>query len=285
MLASISDYLQVWEAYELFPTILVCLAAWLLGGGYLFQKILGPRTQRRKYPLSRGVLISLLSGMGGGISFIALYFIANAIAPNESDPYSLPINWFGVIVGAIGYFISAGLVVISMHKIPIVEIIKGSVLPLLLPVLIGILILGSSFYLFSYTRVQVVRKQNLQKYDTYLAMDKIYKALNSKKFQTGRVATSLEELVTENYLQPEDLRSPANPKGRGFFYNGNSTTTDSSSRELLLCDYKENFKGQGRIVLYCNGFPEFLTEIGFQTCLEKPENRSFAAALEMAERK
>lgn len=285
MLASIGDYLQAWEAYELFPILAVVLFVWLVGGGYLFQKILGKRTDRRKYPLKHGILVSLLCGAGGVVSALALYFIVKTIVPVKPGPDAIPINWFGVVLGAIGYFTVSYLIVFSMDKLSAKETLQASFVPIITPVLVGVLVVGPSFYLLSYKRVQAERSRQRLIYDTAVLMNKVYNALEKRKLQTGRSASSLEELVTENYLEPKDIRSPANPKGRGFFFNGDSTTTVSSSRKILLCDYEENFGDKGRTVLYCGGYPEFLSRASFQARLQEAENRKFAQALEAAEKK
>lgn len=280
MLAAAGDYLKVWQL----PLMAVVMMVWLVGGGYLFQKILRKRTELRKYRLGQGVLVSLLSGAGGGMAAIALYFIGKTIIPVEPNPLKAPICWFGVGLGVPGYFLVAYLVVFSMHKLSAGETLKASILPIVGPVVFGALVMGVSFY-FSAKSVQADRKHLIKEGETRNAMKMIHNALERKMLQTGLPAESLEQLVKDGYLEPEVIQSPANPKGRGFFYNGDRPTTDKDSKTILLCDYAENFGDKGRVVLYTSGSMDFLSPVSFESRLKQTENQRFAKALEEAEKK
>ncbi|MBN1942095.1 MAG: hypothetical protein JW849_02260 [Phycisphaerae bacterium] len=284
MLAALGDYLKAWGPV-LFLTLLIALLLWLVGGGYLFQRILGKRTERRRYSLGQGVLVSLLSGAGGGFAAFALYFIGRTIFPVEPDPMKLPICWIGVGLGIAGYLISAYLIVLAMHKLSVGETLKASFVPIVGPLLIGGVITGASFYFFSFKSVLAERRFFRHQSLTIIAVDKIYKSLERRVLQTGKATDSLETLVKENYLTPEDIQSPINSKGRGFFYTGERTSKNPNSQKILLCDYAENFGEKGRVVLYAGGNIEFLTPQAFQSRLDQVENRRFAKALEEAEKK
>lgn len=280
MLASAMEYIRPeWEGVILVISFFV----WLLGGGYLFQKILGKKTGDRRYSFGRGVMVSLLSGAAGGLAVLMLYYIGNAIAPPEPGPEKIPISWLGLILAAIGYFPVAYIVVFSMHKLSAKKTLAGSFLAIALPVLFAGVALGISFP-FSAKSLQDKRKLWTLQAITMNRMSNIHKTLERNILQTGKVPLSLQELVSQGVLEPEDITSPANPKGRGFFFKSSQPVTDQASREFMICDYKENFGDKGRTVLYRGGYVEFLTEASFQARLRQPENQDFAKALEAAEK-
>ena len=280
MLAAAGEYFQPWQL----PLFAVFLFAWLVGGGYLVQVIIGPRTEQRKYTLGRGILVSFLSGAGGGFAALALYKIGSAIFPIEPDPLKLPICWPGFIAGIIGFLVVAFLIVFAMHKMPLGKTISASIIPIGAPLLLGAVLAGVSIH-FSAKIVQAERRHMMRVNETIMVLSKLYKALEDTTLRTGRPPATLEELVEKSPLEDEDIQSPVNPKGRGFFFNGGRTTTDRDSRRILLCDYVENFPGKGRAVLYEGGSIEFLPTDSFQTRLNQTENRAFAKALQEAEGK
>lgn len=281
MLASAMDYIRPeWEGV----IITISFFVWLLGGGYLFQKILGKKLEIRKYSFGKGVMVSFLSGAGGGMAFILLYYIGLSISPPEPNPEAIPISWLGLIMAVIGYFPVAYLVVLSMHKAPAKKILTGSILPIVIPILFGAVALGVSLP-FSAKSLREKRLVLTLQAITINKLKHIYDTMNRHVLQTGKVPNSLQELVDQGVLEPDAIVSPADPKGRGFFYNGDKPMTDLSSRELFICDFPENFKGEGRVVLYRGGYMEYLPEASFQARLKQKENQSFARSLETAEKK
>lgn len=280
MLAAAGDYFQPWQL----PLILLVIVAWLVGGGFLFQKILGRRVDRRRYSLGRGMLVSLLSGGGGGFAALALYFIGKTILPVEPDPLRPPISWLGVWLGIPGYFVVAYLIVYAMHKLTAADTFKAALVPVVSPFLFGGVVMGTSFY-FTAQNVREERK-HLQRVGLELqAAMRIYNALERKMLQTGKPAESLEELVQGNYLTAEELKSPVHPEGRGFFYTGARPVKDRESRTVILCSYVENFGDRGRAIIYAGGAYEFLAPEAVQARLDQPENRRFGKALQAAEKK
>jgi hypothetical protein len=171
-----------------------------------------------------------------------------------------------------------------MHHLSAKKIFTTSILPIVLPILFAGVALGISFP-FSVKSLQAKRKLLTLQAITINRMLSIHKSLENKMLQTGRVPQTLEELVSEKALQPDVIQSPANPKGRGFFYNGGKPIADLYSREILLCDYAENFGEEGRTILYRGGYAEFLPPASFQARLRQAENLEFAKALESAEKR
>ena len=280
MLASAIEYIRPeWEGVILIISFFV----WVLGGGYLFQKTLSKATNNRKYSFGRGVLVSFLSGAAGGISSILLYYIGLSISPPEPNPEAIPISWLGLILAVIGYFPVTYLVVLSMYKLSAKQTLTASVLPILLPVLFAGVALGISFP-FSAKSLQAKRKLWTLQAMTMNKLSYIHKTMDRNILQTGKIPLSLQELVSQGVLEPDSVVSPANPKGRGFFYNGGKPISDLASREIFICDYKDNFGDKGRTVLYRGGYVEFLTETSFQARLRQSENKDFAKALDAAEK-
>lgn len=281
MLASALEYIRPqWEG----PIIIVCILVWLLVGGYLFEKILGKRTDRRKYSFGRGVLVSFLSGAGGGMSALMLYFIGSTIFPVALISETFPVNWLGMILGIPGFFCIAYLIVFSMHNLSAKETLTTSILPIVLPFLFALVAMSISLP-FSAKSLQEKRELYRLKMLTKYKMNHIHNLLVDNVLKTGKVPFSLDELVAQKILDPEFLKSPANPNGRGFFYHRGKAISDLTSREIFICDYAENFGDKGRTVLYRGGYVEFLPKASFRARLKQPENRRFAEALEEAEKK
>lgn len=280
MLAAASDYFQIWHI----PLIVVFLFGWIVGGGYLVQVVVGKKTERRKYTLGQGILVSFLSGAGGGFAAMALYMIGKTIFPPEPDPMKLPICWPGLVAGVIGYLVVSFLVLFSMHKLSVSETLSASIIPLGAPLALGILI---AWVAFIFTNPIVIAKrehvENIKK--TARVLGTIYKTLEQTTLRTGRAPETLEELVEKSVLEKKSIQSPVNPQGRGFFFNGGRTTNDPDSRRILICDYVENFGNKGRTVLYANRDIKFLTPEAFLTLLSQTENQKFSKALQAAESK
>ena len=106
-----------------------------------------------------------------------------------------------------------------------------------------------------------------------------------RNYYSSGLPQRLQELVDKNYLSAEDLRSPANPAGQGFFYHKPARLTSRAERkhQMMICDFRDNFGDEGRTVLFSNGDTQFLSPSAFRGVLHKEENREFAEALRKTE--
>lgn len=278
MLANVSDYLAVWQL----PVMAIVLFGWLVGGGYLFQLTLSKATENRRFKFAKGVQVSLLAGMAGGLSAFIMYLVGNNLI--HSGGGGIPISIPGVILAVIALLGMSVLTVWAMFPLSLSQTARAAILPIggvfLLIVLAGVGV-GIPTY---YTRqANIQQAQNINA--TIEQFDRIYRAMIRKG--RDQPPASLKELVDLEYIEPETLISPTNPQGPGFFYHQPEVIEPPSadSQKVLMCDYRQNFSGMGRTVLYHNSVIHFLPETTFQGLMMEPVNREFAKALQQAESK
>jgi hypothetical protein len=276
VLANVSDYLAIWQL----PVMAIVLFGWLVGGGYLFQRTLSKATDNRRFKFAKGVQVSLLAGLAGVFSAFIMYLVGNnLILPGEADmPVSIP----GVILAVIALLVMSVLTVWAMFPLSFGQTARACALPIG-SVFLLILVAGTGVGIPTY----YTREANIRQADNINAtigqVNRIYLAM----IRNGRdqPPASLQELVKLEYIEPETLISPANPDGPGFFYHQPDVIEPPSpdSQKVLMCDFRDNFNGKGRTVLYHNSVIHFLPETSFQSLMMDPVNREFAKALQKAE--
>jgi hypothetical protein len=277
MLAAVGEYFQIWQV----PIILLLVFGWIFGGGYLFQVMLVRKTGNRRIKLGHGILVSLLSGMAGVIASFALISLGRALFPIKPGDFPIPV--VGIVFSIIGFLVVAYLVVFAMHQLSATRTIA-----VCLPSIAGIFLLAAILLpitgYFTYQKVRDTRRQKAKIEATSEHFQMIYKAL--MQHGPSKPPVSLTDLVQEKLLPKGALISPANPSGRGFFYYPSRLAIQrDEDKKLLACDYRENFGGQGRTVLYTDGDKQFLEPSAFQAALGDSWNADFAKALQEAESK
>ncbi len=272
MLANQYGLFQIWQL----PVILLVIAGWVIGGGYLFQKTFSKLPNYKRMKLGKAIQISLLSG---GVGWLTAGMVFGVFYKALEMPKT------GVIVAIPFFLIMAYLVVFSMFKESVGETLRASLLPLV-SILLLAGIAGAACGIPSIMiRRAYVKEIKLQRITTQ-NLDYIYQFLRNRP---SKLPKSMEEILELEGVDPEWLKSPANPSRKiGFFYFQPERLgrADAKSQKLLACDFADNFADypeQGRAVLYTHGEPVFLPAASFESLLTKPENKEFAEALKKAE--
>jgi hypothetical protein len=284
-LAAASDYLKIWQL----PLFGVFIVGWIVGGGYLFHHTLSKKVQtRRGVSLGQGMLISLLSGMAGGIAGLVLYMVGDTAMP-PAPPASpgeaaMPISIFGVVLGLLGYMVVAWLTVFAMQKLSAGEILKASVLPIGATVGLAVAVgLGAAIP----AAIQV-RRERAQ----FALMSKNLNNmidLHDWVYERGWNDPVKSLAVLKNFAGFDQslLKNAAAPDREiGYFYHPAPSTKGrmNADPQLLMCDPKGIYGDfDARIVLYSNGVARKLDEARFRDELNEPQNQDFAEALRKAE--
>lgn len=110
----------------------------------------------------------------------------------------------------------------------------------------------------------------------------LYAASYRDEFPPDYQTLLKDHLVTERSFMCPSV-PPNKPVPHYFFFppkDGNSASGDA----MMVCDFRDNHRGEFRNVLLVSGYILQLTEAQFQARLALPMNAKFAAALRQAER-
>ncbi len=279
ILAAASDYIFAWQ----FPLFGVFVVGWLVGGGYLFHRTLSKKVPSRKgVSLGRGVLISLLSGMGGALAGVVLYKVGETLMPPSIEDGGMPVSILGVVLGLMGYAVVAWLVVFAMHKIPVGDTLSASALPVGATVGLAIAI-GLGCAIPANSQVQKQRKQMML---MHMNMNRLKVLYQHYLYRSPREPVeSLEALKANERFDETLLKNAARP-GReiGFFYHPSPKTFGSEEPRVLACDFADSYENRDvRIVLFTDGRVVQYDEGAFRIELQAEQNQEFAEALRKAE--
>jgi hypothetical protein len=275
MLAAAADYFQVWQL----PVILVLIVGWLVGGGYLFLLGLRNVTESKRVKFGRGILLSFLSGLIGAMAGVALLWLGQVLLPPTGK---FPISKWGVGMASLGYLFMGYFIVFAMNKLSAKETLRLSAPPLLATLIGGGIILGTCAW-FAHKSVIIDRRYEGYKGETMIRLDRIYRTIERRG--PSKPPENLQVLVEEKLVQEDAIKSPAKPKGPGFFYVPSplDLRRTEENKKILACDYRANFGDRGRTVLFTDGSLRFYQPSGFARLLRDPDNQAFAEALKQAE--
>jgi hypothetical protein len=273
----VNSYLFPWQM----PLILLLIVGWILGGGYFLRLAIRRQYPQTKFKLTRGLLISFLFGGAAamlGLAIVALFWVIGV----EREMPAASTVVAGLIVAVPVAFAAALLTIWSMLDMPFRRAAVAGLLPVgflfLLTAVIGAACLIPARSIKLAKDDQNACRKNLS--DIYMAID-TYERKN------GKPPANLKVLVTENYIGNRTLRCPAaKDKEIAFFYLP-VKAPDRKSADLIIrgCDFLDNHH-DGRNVMFATASqPVWMTEKSFQNLLSKPENLTFAKALQAAEKK
>lgn len=275
MLASLGDYLHVWQL----PLFAVFFFGWLVVGGYLIQNRFAKATDNRRYKFGRGVLVSFLAGSGGAMAGGALGMVGNTIFEADKHPISLA----AVILMLVGFVFFSLLIIFAMHHLSFKQTASAAAPAVGFIILLAALVGGISYFPAHASRQdQLQRARMINK--TIQQMKTIHNAL--LQHGGGNPPESLQVLVEKELIEKEDIQSPPRPDGPGFFYYPPEKITYSGNDdelELIVVDYAGNQPGGERVVLYSHGMIQSLGPGQFDAIVSRPENRQFREALQRAE--
>ncbi len=204
------DYLDYLDPWHLPLLVGVLPVLWIVLGGYLFQKGLIKHTIKRRIPLSDGIIASLLSGGAGGA--VAIIPILVVMMKMKSIPALIVASLLaGVLFFAVGVMTFACL----HQKLDLRKVIRITTIPLAAILLSGILV-GTLCAVPSHFK----RKRQIANKALIQAAGKKMSILCDKlTININNMPTSLEAMVRQGRVKPEDLTSPL-LKGKpiGFLY-------------------------------------------------------------------
>lgn len=266
MIASINDYLYSWH----WILLMVFLAGWLLGGGWLMARGLKKILATRRPQMGRGVLLALLSGGAGAVGAAVIFIFFRQIGQViKSDHLIIP----GAVVALLTGLALAYLVVFAMQSLTARQTGKLVALPMASILALSAVIAGTAGP-YSYNLTQERRGQddcsrNLRYIQYYL---KSYS-------RTNLMPQTLQVLVDRKQIKAEQLFCPARAdEKRGYFYMARDLKKQQADTTIVLCDLHENHKN-GRCVIMADWSTAWLTEQEFQELLKLPVNAEFADAL------
>lgn len=280
---------KYFDAWQLLPLTAFFLAS-VIVGGLLLKRLLTrafadvasadqPRRRRSRLSTLRCMLAMLLAALGAG--FAAACIMALFLAIDDASPRVL---YWAYITGGILTLLAmpavAYVVLLAMFPLPARRMV-WVVLPIFLLVLAFAAVTFTPTGLIAY-RQQVLREHQAQ---TGLNLAHIDDALRDYELRHNVPAPSLSALAEGGYIEPEYLRSPADPEGDiGYFYMPKrSAPARMNTDELRVCDYRDNFDGRGRAILTIDGSSRWVSEEQFQDLLQMDVNQDFAQALREAE--
>lgn len=281
-------YFQPWH---LLPLAAFFLAS-VIVGGFLLRRLLArqfaalgddaPAAGRRRSRASAGkcMVAMLLAAMGAGFAAVAIIALFMAIKDASHESLIWP-----YVVGAILTMVAmpgvAYVVLLAMFPLPAGRMLRaaGPVFALVLAFAVVTLV-PTGVLAYRQKVVNDYRDQTIR-----IHLPHIDQALRMYEVRHNAPADALQDLVETDYIDPQYLRSPADPDGDiGYFYfSKRSIPGRSETDEIRVCDYKRNFDGKGRGILLLNGRSEWVSEEEFQQLLDMDVNSDFAEALRQAE--
>jgi len=273
------------------PLLAVFLFGWLLGGGYLLHRYLRGALPRRGATMGRCVLASLLAGGAVLIAAGAVFVLFGKIGERAEMDLRIVGGALGIIGGVPMWF----LVLYVMFPLPIVRIVRvgspaaGGVLLLALVVGAGVILPARALNLREVRKLQSINRLQMIHDLIHRNFDLIEASLEQPlatvRDPLGELAR--KKLAGKRILSPSQLRSPCDPQREiGYFYRlARSLPRDERTPELQACEFSHAGSDAGRVVLFRNGYCDWVPASEFERLLSLEENKEFAAAFREADKK
>ncbi len=270
ILAGPIDYLFAWQL----PIVLAFLLAWLVGGPYLTRRALTkaglPRSKTR---LGRCAQINFLANLAAiaAAGMVGLLFVVLAVRVGPRNPWVLAGLVLGLLTG-VAMSWTAHWVMLELPARELRRVLVASVGPL---ALVGAVLLGGAGF-----PAWIIRQREAEFAQCTARLVRIETAVERYTANhPGKLAPSLDALLSEELLTEADLCCPARGEGtRGYLY---APAPDANHKELKerirACDRRGNHADK-RLVLYNDGSPGIVTEDRFQELLGKDVNAAIANA-------
>ena len=263
MLAALSDYFVWWQI----PLLVLFLAAWIFGGGALLW--VGGRfiVKTPTATFWRSVATNVLAGFvafcaSAAVSVLGLAMAADAVMGLPSGlAAGLLLTWW---------------LIKAMFRIPFGKAILAW-LPTIASNVVATALLASILIL-GFARAREVRMRARCK----AQLSGIGKAIEIYIIDFDEFPPDLETLIRGGQTE-KFFRCPSARSGRRHDYFYLPPSPSAPRHTMIVCDLRDNHKGQVRHVLIRDGSARQFTEQQFQAELAKPHNAAFAVALREAE--
>lgn len=261
------------------PQMALFLVGWLLGGGYLIQRLFKPHLTRHTSAYGRCVQASVLSGGAAWVAAGVVYFLVITIA----DRYDTTYNYLGLIPAVLTAVVMFYLVLHASFELPMSVIVPrggiviGAILLLGLAVGAGVFLPARSLFIRQVRRGQSVT-----------IVYRINGGIDAYEKAFAKVPSTLEALVDSNMIQASDLRCPSVP-GReiGYFYLPPRSLERGEQKipeTLRLCEFTNEETKPGRVVLFTSGEVLRTGPADFERLLSLKDNDSFAKKFREADK-
>jgi hypothetical protein len=202
VLANPGSLFQVWQL----PLVLVFIVAWLWGGGVLFRRTLSRLPDSKRVTLGRGILVSFLAGLAGGIAAGAVLVVCRV---------ALKMSIGSVIIAAPVFPVMAYLVVFAMFNYSPAQTLRASLVPIVAIMLTAGLIGAACGIPAITTRRAYIQEQKLKQ----ITAARLAHIFNIMSLKPETPPKTLQELLDMPGIDPTRLqtlqtwlKSPANPK-------------------------------------------------------------------------
>ena len=277
MVASIDSYLHVWQ----WAPVGFFIVAWLLGGGWLFQRELlkASGVPQRRVRFGRGMLASFVTGLAGVFVGLLVWFLFYSMAKRFEEP---ALNYAGIAAGVAAALVAAYLAAYVVLGLPARRTLAVTWRPVAAVFALAAIVTAAC------APASIAQTRTAQaKEDCALNMTAIANSFHFQRFL--ETPQSLRDLVANKLLHDEQIRCPACKKE--YFYmpvkqaaNINGSINKTLGKMLVVCDLAGNHPG-GRQVVFADWSSGWKTDSEFDELLKLPVNETFAKELQKAESK
>ncbi len=275
MVADIDSYLHVWQ----WAPLGVFVAAWLVGGGWLFRREMLKASEfpRRRVKFGRGLLASFTTGLAG----MVVGLLVGVLFHQMGKRFQLPaLGYAGIAAGAMMALVAAyaaGYMVLGLSARRTFAVAWRPIVAVF--ALAAIMTAACAPTSISQTRAEEARS----------ACARNILAIAHGFQQAFEPPKDLQDLVAGKHLRDAQIYCPASQKK--YFYMPIHRTDELDNvidkkldKMLIVCDLAGNHPG-GRHVIFANLFCTWKTDSEFDELLKLPVNKAFAKELQKAESK
>lgn len=275
VIADIDSYLYVWQ----WAPLSVFVAAWLLGGGWLFRRELRKVSElpRRRVKFGRGLLAAFTTGLAG----MVVGLLVGVLFYQMGKRFQLPaLGYAGIAVGAIMSLVAAyatSYMVLGLSARRTFAVAWRPIVAVF--VLAAIVAAACAPTAISQTRAQEAKYECAR---NILAIAHAFQ-------QSFKAPKDLQDLVAGKYLRDAQIYCPASKKKYFYMPIHRTDTLDNMidkrlDKMLMVCDLAGNHLG-GRHVIFASLFCSWKTDSEFDDLLKLPVNEAFAKELQKVESK
>jgi hypothetical protein len=271
VLADITSYLYVWQ----WAPVGVFVAAWLVGGGWLFRRELMKASglSRRRVKFRQGLLASFTTGCAG----ILLGLLVGLLFYHLGRRFKLPaLNYVGVAAGAMMALAAAyvaGYMILGLSARRTLTVTWRPIVAVF--AMAAIVTAACAPASVSQTRAE----------EGKTACARNMAAIAFRLQQSFVLPKDLQALVAGNHLRDAQIHCPAGKKEYFYMPVHETALLDKMlDKTVVVCDLAGNHPG-GRHVVFADWSCAWKTNDEFAELLKLPVNEAFARELQQAESK
>lgn len=273
MLASLQDYLQMWQLMLIVPL----LAGWLLGGGYLLLWQMRRCPEQRRMELPKCVGAMGLAGLGGSICAGVAYVLVTTLAKN----FELDWKWEAMVPSAIVMVAIVFLILYAVFDFSFLRTARLGAIPVAAVVLcVGLVAL------VAYYPARLDRLQDMSRKRSSVQLGWINDAIGNYERRFNKIPPNLLAMSDTKLITSKYFRCPSVPERKiGYFYFPCATVASGEqTKKLRVCEFSGADNKKIRLILLCNGECVPCDDKEFEALLQLPENARFAERFRIADK-